>query len=105
MSNSVTIQRREVKRLDTGLVWLEAHIFDDIGNLDSVVMKYLPKNNLVLFELIVDTVIREGCSESIDNVLHYLQDNKAGLDIDGFYLDNIDIKSALDRYFGDIDDG
>ena len=101
MSNNVTIQRREVKRLDSGIVWSEAHIFDDSGNLDSVCMDYLPENALVLFEFIVDTVIREGCSDSIENILAYLQDSKAGITVDGYYCDYKYIKSALNRYFGD----
>ena len=99
MSNNVTIQRREVKRLDTGLTWLEAHIFDDYGNLDSVEMSYMPKDGLALFELMVDAVICEGCSDSIDNILQYLQHSAAGITIDGYYVEYVDIESTLDRYF------
>ena len=57
MNNDVIIQRREVKQLDTGLIWSEVLIFDNDGNLDSVYMDYLPENALVLFEFMVDAII------------------------------------------------
>ena len=97
MSNRVTIQRREVKRVSTGDTWKEIHIFDDYGDIDSVMVDFLPDSDIVLFSMLVQNYE----SDNIYNILHYLITNKAGVTIDGNYYDYEQIEQILIDYWRD----
>lgn len=97
MSNQIIIRRHEVKNLDTGEIWKEAHIFDSYGNLDSVPMDILPINSLALFFKIIKEQIDHGYA-GVDDTLRYLYEAKSGVTIAGEYLDYENIKAALKYY-------
>lgn len=103
MNNQVTIQRRKVENMATGYKWLEAHIFDDYGALDSVPLIYLPANDIELFTALVKAQIND-CSTGVDTILRYLFENESGIAIDGAYYFYDQIEPILKSYMENCDE-
>ena len=99
MSNQVTIQRRKVKNLDTDRSWLEAHIFDDYGSLDSVMMEPLPIGALALFERLVATQTTDG-TVGVHDILSYIFNAKIGVTVGNDYVPFESLKQILTNYMG-----
>lgn len=83
--NRIIMQRREVKMVKTGQVWLEVCMFetDGMNGLDSMGLETLPDDDMALLEMVITEELKLSASEPICNLLNYMWEQHQGIEIDG----------------------
>ena len=99
MSNRVSLERREVKRVKTGVVSKEAYLFDDYA-CDSITFEHnFPDSDLDLFKDVIIAQKTDFNFPQIEEILDSLYESEKGIDIDDTFYEWKEIKPILEEYW------
>jgi len=109
MSNNISIERQEVKKVKTGEISKQIHIVDDYAqdciSLFMMDLENFPDSDIDLLEIMV-----KGLAEKVfespptESIFDYIVENEKGVSIDGTYYDYDEVKQIFEKYWVNRED-